>query len=138
MRIIIAGTRKLDGETAYRSVEIWMEEIGLTIETEGHVILSGCGGNVDKTGENWADYWNWPCRRFPADWDTHGKSAGPLRNAQMVAEADALILIWDGKSPGSADIKRKALSAGLPIYETVIIMKSTPGKRLEPSCELKK
>src|SRR5688572_12086855 len=30
---------------------------------------------------------------YRADWPTHGKAAGPIRNAQMVASADLLIVL---------------------------------------------
>ncbi|WP_407430572.1 SLOG family protein [Arcticibacter sp.] len=42
--------------------------------------------------------------RFPADWKTHGKSAGPKRNKQMAEYADGLIAFWDGKSRGTKNM----------------------------------
>jgi hypothetical protein len=45
---------------------------------------------------------------FPAKWDKYGKAAGPLRNREMAAYADALILVWDGKSRGSANMLAEA------------------------------
>ena len=47
---------------------------------------------------------------YPADWKTHGKRAGFLRNIEMVDTADAVIAIWDGVSRGtkhSIDYARK-------------------------------
>jgi hypothetical protein len=41
-------------------------------------------------------------KRYPADWDTFGKSAGYRRNEQMAEDADALVAFWDGESKGTA------------------------------------
>jgi hypothetical protein len=40
----------------------------------------------------------WPVQAVPADWDTHGRKAGVLRDLSMVARAVALLAVWDGTS----------------------------------------
>jgi hypothetical protein len=57
---------------------------------------------------------------IPARWDTEGKAAGPKRNKRMAEAADALILVWDGKSKGSASMKSEAQKRGLKIFEVII------------------
>ena len=59
-------------------------------------------------------------KAFPADWQKHGRKAGPLRNMEMAINADALVLVWDGKSAGSASMKREAERAGLLIFELIV------------------
>ena len=39
--------------------------------------------------------------KFPADWKSYGKAAGPKRNEQMANYADTLIAFWDGESKGT-------------------------------------
>ena len=56
---------------------------------------------------------------MPAQWDLHGKSAGYVRNNEMLVyakEADYSVLVafWDGKSKGTKDmidISRKNLDS---------------------------
>jgi hypothetical protein len=54
---------------------------------------------------------------FSADWDKLGKRAGVLRNEDMAKKADALVLIWDGESRGSANMLETARRYHLKIYE---------------------
>jgi len=56
---------------------------------------------ADWIGESWARFWDLPIKTFPADWKTHGRAAGPIRNSQMADYADTLIAFWDGKSRGT-------------------------------------
>lgn len=58
--------------------------------------------------------------KFPADWDKFGKAAGHIRNKQMAEEADALLLIWDGESKGSANMKKEMLFKNKPVYEVIL------------------
>jgi hypothetical protein len=54
--------------------------------------------------------------RRPADWERHGKAAGPLRNAQMVADgADLCLAFRIGASRGTSDTIDRAKAAGIPV-----------------------
>lgn len=41
---------------------------------------------------------------------------GPIRNAEMAEYADAVILMWDGKSKGTLNMLNTAHKKGLEIY----------------------
>jgi hypothetical protein len=64
-------------------------------------IVSGGARGVDTFGEIYARDNCIKVKVFPADWNTHGKKAGYLRNVQMAEYADALLAIWDGESKGT-------------------------------------
>lgn len=109
MKVVIAGSRSI---TDYALVERAVEESGFDVT----VVLSGTANGVDKLGERWAQEHDIPTERFPAEWDKYGRSAGPIRNKQMVEYADGLIAVWDGESRGTANIMNLATDAGLPIH----------------------
>jgi Protein of unknown function (DUF2493). len=69
-------------------------------------VVSGTARGADTAGEAWAEHHGVPVERFPADWDEHGKSAGPIRNQEMADYADAVVAIWDGKSSGTHNMIR--------------------------------
>ena len=51
-------------------------------------------------------------RVYVADWLSYGKSAGPRRNARLVADADIVLAFrMPGRSPGTDDVIRQALRA---------------------------
>lgn len=70
--------------------------------------------------KKWADVQGITCYEYEADWDKHGKAAGPIRNQEMAEYADALIAVWDGESRGTRDMIDKALDEGLDIYVHIV------------------
>jgi len=46
------------------------------------------------------------------DWDLHGKSAGMIRNAEIVKQADEVVAFWDGSSKGTKNTIDRAEAAG--------------------------
>lgn len=82
-------------------------------------IVSGCASGADSAGELYADAYAIPLTLFPANWSAYGKSAGPRRNGEMAAYADALLIIWDGKSPGSLNMVQRMRGLGKPVYEVI-------------------
>lgn len=100
MKLIIAGSRTI---TDYWVLEKAMIESGFADEKIDEIV-SGCARGPDTLGERWADEHGIKVKRFPADWDKHGKAAGPIRNKQMaeyVGEKGALLALWDGQSSGT-------------------------------------
>ena len=79
-------------------------------------VVSGGASGADAEGETWAKAHGIPIKRFPADWNTHGRAAGPIRNKQMAEYADAVVLFPGGR--GTASMKSLAHTYGLnPIRE---------------------
>lgn len=120
MKLIIAGSRTLIA-TKYCMRDI-LDNFGLEPENPDIVteIVSGTAAGIDQAGEHFAKQYTIPVKKFPADWDKHGKAAGPIRNAEMAKYADALLLIWDGSSRGSANMKQNMEKLGKPVYEVII------------------
>jgi hypothetical protein len=52
---------------------------------------------------------------FRADWKSHGKAAGVLRNTTIVEAADQIVAFWDGRSRGTKDTIAKAGVASKPV-----------------------
>ena len=110
MKVIIAGSRTIHSAP--------IDEI---IKASGFEITEVVSGHhwegVDVLGEQWARLHGLQPKTFPADWKRFGKSAGPRRNRQMAEYADALILIWNGITSGSANMLQEAEKRGLLIYQ---------------------
>ena len=115
MRTIIAGSR---GITDYGLVCRAMREAvehGLGAITQ---VVSGAARGVDRLGERWAREAGVPVAQFPVSPEAWQRSrrAGLERNVQMAENADALVAIWDGYSPGTSHMIRIARERGLRVY----------------------
>lgn len=109
MKTIIAGSR--DGVTL-QDVEHAMYECGW----EPSEVVCGNARGADSFGKEWAMHLGIPVKFFDADWERYGKRAGLDRNWQMAKYADALVLVWDGKSRGSLNMLQQAEQQGLRIH----------------------
>lgn len=109
MKVIVAGSR---GIMDYSIVEKAISDSGFEI-TE---VVSGGARGVDQLGERWAREHAVAIRQFLPDWNTHGKSAGFIRNDLMVKYADALVICWDGSSRGTKHTLAQALKKGIPVH----------------------
>lgn len=79
-------------------------------------IVSGTARGVDRLGEQIAADHNLPVARYPAKWDKYGPTAGFIRNGVMAANADALVAVWDGRSPGTKNMIAQARLQGLLVH----------------------
>lgn len=82
-----------------------------------HVIIHGAAPGADSVAARWAERHDVPALAFPAKWKKHGKSAGPLRNAKMLAEGRPDIVIAFPGGRGTEDMKSKARAAGVQVVE---------------------
>ena len=106
---VIAGMRDF---TDYNALLAAVESCPWRI---GDVISGGAKG-VDAMGERWAKDSGRNLIVIPADWDAHGRAAGPIRNARMAREGEGLIALWDGQSKGTASMIREARKAGIRLH----------------------
>ncbi|MDX1470229.1 MAG: hypothetical protein R3213_01935 [Flavobacteriaceae bacterium] len=115
MKLVIAGSRNLEID------EYLIDELCRTmLDDDPTEIVSGGSGSVDLSGEDYALLKGLPIEQFLADWDKFGKSAGPIRNRAMAEYGDALLLVWDGSSKGSANMKDEMEKLGKPVYEIIL------------------
>ena len=112
MKVIIAGGRD------FKDYDLLSLKCNLILEDtpfEEIEIVSGTARGADLLGEDYANKCSYPIKKFPADWDKYGKSAGHRRNAEMAEYADALICFWDGSSRGTKSMIELAKKKGLKI-----------------------
>lgn len=83
-------------------------------------IVEGGATGVDRYARNWARRNNIPCRTFVADWQKHGRAAGPIRNEQMAHYAlgnyfRKCVVFPGGK--GTANMREIAEKHGIEIID---------------------
>lgn len=116
MKVIIAGSRNIKKFSHLEEAMKIATEKGLR-PTQ---IVSGGARGVDTMGETWAVKNGVEIRRFPAEWERFGISAGHRRNRQMGDYADALVALWDGESKGTKGMIDYAKEKRLLIFVFII------------------
>lgn len=115
MKLIIAGSRTLNPE--WQLIDALVMQFDMDTITE---VVSGGAKGVDTDAQRWAEAVKLPFKLFSADWETHGKSAGYKRNAEMAKYGDALLAIWDGHSRGTNNMIEVMRIYNKPVYITIL------------------
>lgn len=110
-RVIVAGSRSF---TDYDLLCRTLDRL-LAARMPDVTIISGGARGADSLAEQYAVARGLTVVVYPADWKTHGRAAGPIRNEIMAQNADALAAFWDGESKGTADMVSRARQHGLPV-----------------------
>lgn len=109
MKTVIAGCRDFND---YEMAKQFISELPFKI-TE---VVSGGATGADALGERFAKENGIPIRLFPADWKTHKKAAGPIRNRLMAQYADQVVVFWDHKSRGTKNMIEEATKQSLNVW----------------------
>lgn len=110
MRVLVCGGRDYaDRRCVYAVLD----------DLAGHAEEIICGGanGADALARDWAAYRSIPCHVYNADWETHGRKAGPLRNQKMLDEGKPDLVIAFPGGRGTADMLRRAERAGVAIVK---------------------
>jgi hypothetical protein len=115
MNVLVCGSRDIEDKSV-------VYEALANAPWEPDVLVHGDAVGVDKIADRYA-------RVHSIDRDVHeipewvwqkvGPRAGPMRNAYMIEQANAVIAVWDGDSTGTKDAMQQAESEGLPVYKVV-------------------
>lgn len=120
MNIIICGSREIENQTKQDIDHLVSVAQFDTINK----VLCGEATGIDQLGKRWALKHEVEVESYPADWKAHGKAAGPIRNGQMVKEADGVIAIMFPDSRGTKDCIRQATSKGITVIVKVLRRRS--------------
>jgi hypothetical protein len=121
MRIIIAGSRD------FNNYDLLKKEVLNIVKYDNRPkelvkIISGGARGADTLGEHFAKEFGLEVKRFIPDWDSLGKRAGYVRNADMAKYAvqddhyGILIAFWNGESRGTKHMIDLANKYGLEVH----------------------
>lgn len=122
MRVLVCGGRDFDRDFVWNYLTAFVRPHSVT------VVIHGCSGNTDMEAESVARAMKIPTIGYRAEWEKHGKKAGPLRNQRMLDEGkpDLVVAFPGGKR--TADMKARARRVGVQVVEVLEI----PRKALTP------
>jgi hypothetical protein len=111
MKVLVCGGRKFDDALTLGS---WLGGIH---KNNGPITLLIEGGapGADFMARKFAEWMKIPTQTFEAEWDRHGKAAGPIRNKRMLDEGkpDLVVAFEGGK--GTANMLKQASAAGVKV-----------------------
>lgn len=114
-RVIVCGSRgwhdrKLIADTLFDVVDKYGWRF-----PEPTIVHGGARG-ADRLAADEAGKLGLLVEAHPADWQKHGKKAGPIRNEEMAALGAGLcVAFWDGRSTGTMDMIARAATHRIPV-----------------------
>lgn len=110
MRVLICGDRNWQNEAAIRRE--------LSKLDPGTAIIHGGARGADTLAGIVAKEIGLQVEVYPADWNRHGRAAGPIRNQQMIEQGRPdIVLAFHaniGQSKGTKDMVERAKKTGIP------------------------
>lgn len=107
------------GIVGSRNFGYWklMEQYVLRYILDGcTTIVTGDARGADTIAVRLAQYHGLDVIVHKADWDLHGKRAGPIRNQKIVDDSDALLAFPSKNGRGTQITIDMANRKGLPVY----------------------
>jgi hypothetical protein len=111
-RVLVCGGRHYADQAMLFGVLDMLSE-----ERVINCVIQGGASGADKLARLWAISRNHHIDTFEADWPLHGKAAGPIRNQRMIDEGKPTLVLAFAGGRGTADMVRRARSAGIPIQQ---------------------
>ena len=101
LRVLVCGGRDYSNVEQLYKILDWVDGSWESVDSIGPIstIISGHARGADQLAEKYANEKNIPLEIYPAQWDVHGKSAGVIRNQEMLDEGlpDLVVAFPGGK-----------------------------------------
>lgn len=109
MRVLVCGGRDYaERDVVFGVLDALKEEHG------DIVIIHGAANGADQLAQDWAWENGVPYVPYPANWDKHGKKAGPMRNRQMLIDGKPEYFVAFPGGKGTAHMVSLLKRAGVP------------------------
>jgi hypothetical protein len=111
MRVLVCGDRNWTNKTRmWEVLNNFHKHVAITC------IIEGEATGADRLSTLWAALAEVQVERFPAQWSTLGRAAGPVRNKLMLEAGPSEVLAFHNsiaESKGTKDMLRRAQRAGI-------------------------
>ena len=87
----------------------------LYCEHEFGVLIEGDAPGADRIAGYWARKNGVDNLKFHADWEKHGRAAGPIRNLKMLAEGKPDLVVAFHVGPGTKNMVHLSEQADIPV-----------------------
>jgi len=113
MKIGIIGSRTFNNYELLK--EVMGDYLNRDNELNCEFVVSGGANGADSLGERWARENNIQTLIFKPDWNKYGKSAGYIRNEDIIKNSDFVVVFWDEISKGSKHSIDLAIKHDIPV-----------------------
>ena len=93
MKVAVIGSRSLDPSR--------LSWLAAQLPPDCTAIVSGGAKGVDQLAFQIAQRQGLPCVELLPDYGRYGRGAPLIRDREIVREADLVLAVWDGASPGT-------------------------------------
>lgn len=117
MRILICGGRNFNDKQLFIRAMKELEEKHGHFSTENTVIIHGAARGADTLGMEYGYSRRFLVKPFHANWERYGKSAGVLRNVEMLEKGEPNLVVAFPSGRDTAHMVRIAKAANVPVEE---------------------
>ena len=119
MKILVCGGRDFDDWGLFTDSMINIFNQHSTADNPIDHIIAGGAPGADTFARRLAKGWEITFTEYPAKWKTYGKSAGPIRNQQMLDEGqpDLVVAFPTERSIGTKHMMKIAREKGVEVIE---------------------
>ena len=108
-KVLVTGGRSFfDEDVLFEALD------SLHAAREFTLLIHGAASGADWLAEQWAYSRGVKVLEFPASWAQYGKSAGPIRNRQMLDEKPDIVVAFPG-GKGTANMVGIAQESGVEV-----------------------
>ena len=112
MKVLVCGDRNWTNREAIRAWLCKLQDWDYT------TVIEGEARGADTIAKEEAQRIGMRVLKYPAQWNTYGRAAGPIRNREMLDQCPDLVLAFHSdlsKSKGTADCVREARKRGIKV-----------------------
>ncbi len=110
IKVLVCGGRNFNDALTLGS---WLG--GIHKQQGISLLIEGGAPGADFMARKFAEWQGIPTKTFEADWDRHGRAAGPIRNKQMLDEGQPdLVVAFEG-GKGTKNMVSQAVEAGVRV-----------------------